>query len=243
MNSIIDKNTLGIIGGMGPRVDGELITLIHNHTSATEDSEHIPIILDGNCSRPDRSRYLCGDGESPLPSILSSLHKLETAGANIIAIPCNTAHCFARELKASAKPGVTVIDMVNEVCQSCKRRSFNTVTLLATSGTYRSGIYEKRLRSLGMTCIYPDENVIKEVCDEIKYIKSGQSRNIKRLIEKALCVSDGVITGCTELSISIINNRELKTSRFSERIADSLSILAASCIKSCKKQPSPIHFT
>ncbi len=247
MNSFIDIDkdipVLGIIGGMGPLVDGELISLIHRHTVSSDDRGHIPIILDGNCVRPDRSEYIRGGGKSPLPSILDSLSRLESMGASVIAMPCNTAHVFSENISSSAKAGVKIIDMTDKVCENCKKRGFRSVTLLATEGTYRSEIYIKKLRKLGIACVIPKKSDINRLGNEIRLIKSGDLRSVSDIIEKALRVSDGVITGCTELSISVINDRSLNRSELKDRISDSLSVLAASCIEACEKPRIPILFT
>lgn len=247
MNSFIDKNAhdpvLGIIGGMGPLVDGELVSLIRRHTVSEDDRGHIPIILDSNCLRPDRSGYICHGGDDPLPSILASLRKLESMGADVIAMPCNTAHVFFEPLKRAAKKRVKVINMVEKVCEDCRRRGFKSVSLLATEGTYRSGIYEKELTRLGIRYVPTAVGDIHKLENEIRRIKSGEARSIKPIMEKALRVSDGAITGCTELSLSIINDRVLDSSDLKERVSDSLSVLALSCIDACQKPHVPPSFT
>jgi aspartate racemase len=46
----------------------------------------------------DRPAAITADGESPLPHMLKGIHTLRQAGAQVIAIPCNTAHYWYDEL-------------------------------------------------------------------------------------------------------------------------------------------------
>ncbi len=242
MNLCNKAPVLGIIGGMGPYTDGEFISLLHRYTNAENDQEHIPLLLDGNCACPDRTDFLCKNGESPLPSMLESLQRLQACGASVIAMPCNTAHFFISELKRSAKPSVTVIDMVDEVCKSCKVRGFRSVTVLATLGTHRAGIYSSKLREYGISEIEQNEAEITGIQNEIELIKSGKTKSIQKSVEKALNASDGVIIGCTELSISVINDPSLRNEHLAKRISDSMSVLASTCIKLCDKPLIPTYF-
>lgn len=242
MNLYSNTPILGIIGGMGPYTDGEFISLLHRHTKAEADQAHIPLLLDSNCICPDRTDFLCNSGKSPLPSMLASLQRLQDCGARVIAMPCNTAHFFISELKRSAKSSVTVIDMTDEVCRVCKARGFRSVTVLSTLGTHTAGIYSKKLRAYGISEVIQSEAEITHIQNEIELIKSGRSQGIRQYIEKALHVSDGVIIGCTELSLSVINDQSLRSKHLASRITDSMSTLASTCIKICNKQITPFYF-
>ena len=242
MNLYNNTPVLGIIGGMGPYTDGEFISLLRRHTRAENDREHIPLLLDGNCARPDRTDFLCNNGESPLPSMLSSLQRLQDCGASVIAIPCNTAHFFISELKRAAKSSVIVIDMADEVCKVCKKRGFRSVTVLATLGTHQAEIYSSKLRNYGISEAKQSVAELSRAQNEIELIKSGKSHSVRSAVEKALRVSDGVIIGCTELSISVINDSLPRNDCLSRRIADSMSILASTCIKLCEKTLIPMRF-
>jgi aspartate racemase len=51
---------------------------------------------------PDRPPAILGKGESPLPHMLEGIHTLKRAGAQAIAIACNTAHYWYDELVNAA---------------------------------------------------------------------------------------------------------------------------------------------
>jgi aspartate racemase len=69
------------------------------------------LIVDQNPQVPSRIRRLIeGTGEDPAPVLAAMARRLEGAGAEALAMPCNTAHHFADAIRAAA--GVPFLDMV-----------------------------------------------------------------------------------------------------------------------------------
>ncbi|MFP3435719.1 aspartate/glutamate racemase family protein, partial [Paraburkholderia sp. SIMBA_061] len=75
--------------------------------------------------------------------------------ADLIAIPCNTAHAFIGPIEARLR--VPIINMMN-VTADYLRTAFPAVDrigLLATDGTIASGVYRTALEARGMTQVLP----------------------------------------------------------------------------------------
>jgi len=62
--------TVGIIGGMGPLATIDLYTKIVKYTNAKTDQENLHVVIDSYPQIPDRTKYLKGEGENPLPYLL-----------------------------------------------------------------------------------------------------------------------------------------------------------------------------
>ncbi len=60
-------------------------------------------------------------------------HRLVTFGAEVLAIPCNTAHYFYDKLEQTA--GVPILNMVEQTVLHVKQRGVKKPALLATTGT------------------------------------------------------------------------------------------------------------
>ncbi len=86
--------TIGILGGMGPQATVSLFQKIIDRKQALCDQEHIPLLIDNNTAIPDRTDYILGKGINPRPEIIRSAVRLENAGADLLIMPCNTAHVF-----------------------------------------------------------------------------------------------------------------------------------------------------
>jgi len=91
------EKVVGILGGMGPEATVDLFMKIIKATPAKKDQDHLRIMIDNNPKIPDRTLAILGRGKSPLKQLQETLHNLERAGAEVIAIPCNTAHYYYNE--------------------------------------------------------------------------------------------------------------------------------------------------
>ena len=107
--------TIGILGGMGPEATNLLCQEIVNLTPAQKDQEHIPFIVINNPQIPDRTQALLYNGESPIPSMLKSAKTIESAGADFIILPCNTAHNFIPNIQS--KINIPFINMIEETAK------------------------------------------------------------------------------------------------------------------------------
>ncbi len=103
--------TVGILGGMGPEATVLLMQKVIAAVPARDDSDHVPLIVDQNSQVPSRIRRLIeGTGEDPAPVLAAMARRLEGAGAEALAMPCNTAHHYADAIRGAAH--VPLLDMV-----------------------------------------------------------------------------------------------------------------------------------
>ena len=90
---------VGILGGMGPEATVLLMQKLIAAVPARDDADHIPLIVDHNPQVPSRIAHLIeGTGEDPGPVLAAMARRLEAAGAEALAMPCNTAHHYAGEI-------------------------------------------------------------------------------------------------------------------------------------------------
>lgn len=227
----VKRPLLGILGGLGPMASAYFYELICAHTKASCDQDHIDIILSSRASTPDRTAFITGRSiESPLPYMIEDAKRLEVYGADVIVIPCNTAHYFVDEIRANVK--VSVPSIIEETCLHLKSCGCKRAGIMATSGTVQSGSYQQQLKACGLKSAIPDEKH-QQYLHQLIYedVKSGQSPDLDKfyavvdhLIQKGC---DRLILGCTELSLI---NRAVGGD---ERFCDSLEVLAYTAIKAC----------
>lgn len=117
--------------------------MLTRHTNARCDQEHLDLILSSGATTPDRTAFILGKSpNSPLPRMQADAETLIAAGAELIAIPCNTAHYFYDALAASLP--VPIINILYE-----------TVTALARLGVRKIGIMgDGRNRRIGRISAY-----------------------------------------------------------------------------------------
>ena len=114
------SKTLGILGGLGPASSVYFYDMLTSHTLAECDQQHLNIILSSRADTPDRTAFILGKSqENPLGAMKREVSKLIGAGADIVAIPCNTAHYFYDSISAEAS--VPVINIIRQTAIFCHR--------------------------------------------------------------------------------------------------------------------------
>jgi aspartate racemase len=221
---------LGVIGGMGPLATCNFFEKIIRLTDADKDQEHIHIIIDNNTSIPDRTDYILGHGKDPRPELIKSAIKLESMGADYIAIPCNTAHYFYEDIVKYID--VKIINMIEEtamyISKACSEH--RDYLLLSTEGTYKSEIYKKVFEKHGLRIIEPSDEDKKTIMGWIYGVKSSvfnvTSQEFEAFVNKYIeNKSIPVILGCTELS-TLAEKIDLRL-----KYVDPLLILAKRCVE------------
>lgn len=225
--------TLGILGGLGPMSGIRFCEMLTEHTLAGSDQEHINFLLSSRADTPDRTAFIMGHSqENPSPVMKREVERLIGSGATLIAIPCNTAHYFYREIaKVSSVPVLNIIESTVDFCAFC---GMDRIGILATEGTISSGAYRTVLESRGLTyltCSPEEQAVISRIIYE--EIKEGKKPSIDTFLSIAESLrqkgAETIVLGCTELSLL----KNLLPSR--EDFTDSLEVLAAVAIGACGK--------
>ena len=169
--------TIGIVGGVGPYAGLDLAKKIFDNTEAQHDQEHLDVLLI-NSPRliDDRTAYILAvrDGKSatdpatdlanPGRGIIACIRKLAAAGAEVVGVPCHTAHAplifdvVEREV-VSRLPGIRLLHLVHTtvaaVCECLPQGS--TIGLLATPGTYASGVYQTHVAKVDLCLLYTSD--------------------------------------------------------------------------------------
>ena len=228
----IRERTVGILGGMGPEATVELYRRIISLPSAERDQDHLHVLIDSNPKIPDRTAAIIGEGESPLPVMIAAAKNLERAGADFIAIPCNTAHYWLSELRSAVS--IPIIDMIEQTASrvASYQPSLHQIGLLATTGTLRSCLYQRAFAESGIDLLVPDEEQDADIMRTIHAIKAGNHRVKDEAIRVAQELmargAEGIVPGCTELSL-VVPAGSLPVAIF-----DPLSILAESAVSLAK---------
>ncbi|MCE2646381.1 MAG: aspartate/glutamate racemase family protein [Burkholderiaceae bacterium] len=89
-------------------------------TPAERDQEHIPLIVRFCPEVPDRAAALAGAGPSPQPALVAAAVELAAAGAQALAIPCNTAHYWYDALCAAVP--IPILHIVDAALAELQRR-------------------------------------------------------------------------------------------------------------------------
>lgn len=224
---------LGVIGGLGPMATAYFYQLVTQMSDAKCDQEHIEMLLYSKPSIPDRTRYILNNKEAnPLQDIVEVGSVLKNAGAEVIAIPCITAHYFHNEIEKAVE--LPVIHAIEETAFYVKDRNVTKVGVMATDGTIQSKLFQKTFEDYNLECVLPDDENQKKVMSIIyDNVKAGKPVDMDNFKEVSRYLFDRgaqvILLACTELSIV---KRDYK---LSAGYLDVLEVLAFGAVKRCGK--------
>lgn len=220
------KKKLGILGGMGPLASKIFYERIIKNTKASSDNDHIDIMLLSHASIPDRTRLILKkkDPAVLLNKVAEDINVFESYGVSNIAAACNTFHYFLDQVQElTAIPFINMVDLtVKEAAKHGK-----TVTVLATKGTLKTGIYDKYLDKYGLDHERVGINISNELMNIIYGVKATnniESDRFNQILSYYISRGSIPILACTELS-SLILDADLE-----EKSIDALSVLTREAI-------------
>lgn len=229
---------LGVLGGMGPLATADFFSKLLAATPASDDADHVPVLILSDPRIPPRPAAILGDGESPLQALRAARDKLVAAGATFLAMPCNTAHFWFADLTADCP--VPFISIIDATCREIASRTApgDAVGVIGTRATLATGLYDSRLAALGYTPRVPDEaSMIRNTLPAIELVKAGKSGQGGALLEPVVrqLLADGaqlVILACTEMPLAL----DAIDSPLRERCIDSTAALARACVTFWRRQ-------
>ena len=129
------------------------------------------------------------------------------------------------------KLSVPFMSLIEVTAKKCKEKGLKSVCLLATFGTYESGIYKKELEKYGIECLEPDDDGKQAIEDIIYYgVKACDASYdtkkfvalLKSMHEKG---ADEFILGCTELPVAV------EMYHINDKFIDATDVLAVEAVK------------
>ena len=194
---------VGVLGGMGPDATVDFMAKVISLTPAEKDQDHVHMIVDQNPKVPNRHDAILADGEDPGPVMAEMAQRLETAGADFLVIPCNSAFGFASVVAGAVSiPLVSIVDVTVQASAG-----FSGVRLLATDGCLQSRVYQDAFAAAGIAAELPDKDELAELMALLNGIKGGYrgERVARGMAALATALAgrgaEAIIAGCTEIPL------------------------------------------
>ncbi|MDQ0465801.1 aspartate racemase [Caulobacter ginsengisoli] len=215
--------TLGVLGGMGPAATVDFLAKLQAATPAGRDQDHIHTLVDLNPQVPDRNV----DAHAAEAELARMAAGLRDAGAEVLAMPCNTAHAHAAAIEAAS--GLKLIDLIEVACAAAAATGARRIGLIGTGAAV--DLYAAQLEVMGLTPLRLGEAGGRRFMENLYRIKAGDlgpgvSDSMAALAEDLIAAGAGaVIAACTELPLV------LKTA--SAPLIDATQALAEACVTAC----------
>jgi aspartate racemase len=194
---------VGIIGGMGPEATVDLMRRVIAKTPVRDDQDHVHLIVESNPKIPSRIAHLIeGTGPDPTPELIRIAANLQRAGADALAIPCNTAHAYANSIRRAVS--IPLLDMVSLTVEQIAASGGTRVGLLASTAVHNTALYATAFSARGIATLLPPRQ--EEVMALIKTVKRGDTgvrtqAALGKIARHLADQTDVLLIGCSELSV------------------------------------------
>lgn len=181
----------------------KIITL----TDAKCDNDHLHVLIDNNTDIPDRTGYILHNGRNPLKYLVESAARLECMGADVLIMPCNTAHYFYDQIVEFTR--IPFLNMIDETAKEIRKTCppGEKIGLLATDGTCKAGIYDRVFRKYQLDLVKPsaeDQTCVMKLIYGIK--AGGRDFDVAAIQQVMQHLKDQgastFVLGCTELPVA-----------------------------------------
>ena len=204
--------TIGIIGGMGWEASAlyyqRINEIVHQRLANMASAE---IVLHSLNNKVAALMMYRNQWDQLAELIQVKATQLETAGAECIAIACNSAHHIANQLKLD----VPLLHIADAVGEEAKCNNHQSLMLLGTKFTCSMDFYARRLESFGVEVKIPSTQQIDKIHKFI-YTKlktgdfsSNASNDFLAICQELSTEADGLILGCTELPLLVKEETDL----------------------------------
>jgi aspartate racemase len=224
MSKTTPSKVLGVLGGMGPAATLDFLAKLQAATPVSREQDHLRVLVDINPKVPDRNDSYDAAG----PVLAQMAVGLREAGAQVLAIACNTAHAYVDQVKAS---GLPLVDLIETAGLAAKAQGAERVGVLGTSGAL--ALYRRTFSHLGIEAVTLDDHEQVEFMALLYRIKHGDLGPDSRQTMAALAHrlvgkgAQGVVAGCTEVPL-VMGPADLTVP-----FVDATEALAKRCVEVC----------
>lgn len=165
--------TIGLIGGMGWQSTLQYYHTINSETSSRLGGSHSArIIVDSHdfhsiANASTKAEYLAVQS-----LLIESAQRLERAGAECVAMACNTVHRLAS--KVAAAVDIPLLHIADATRDALVRGGHSRVGILGTRATMEGSFYRSRMGS-DIELIVPDKEGVDSVNQVARNINRGCS--------------------------------------------------------------------
>lgn len=218
------RRILGVLGGMGPAATVAFLARVQALTPAGGDADHIRVVMDMNPQVPDRNTRP-GEAEAELAAMAI---RLKVAGAQVLAMPCNTAHAQKAGIEATGLPFIDMIAATVDVARGFDARAIGVLATPGGEALYcaaleaggaRPVVLKGTDREAFMACIYAVKRGDTAAANRAEMARLAEALNIAG--------ADAIIAGCTEVPL-LLDQADVPVP-----LVDSAEVLAKACVAAC----------
>ena len=208
--------TIGLIGGMSWESSAEYYRLINQQVKARLGGLHSAKILMFSLDFAEIEKLQSqGQWDQAGEILIDAAQRLEKGGADFLLLCTNTMHKLAGDIQQNIS--LPLLHIADATAQEIKKTTIKKIGLLGTKFTMEQDFYKGRLKDqFGFEVLIPDaadrqmvhDVIYRELC--LGTIQSASKEKYKKIIDHLVVKgAEGVILGCTEISLLITQKDSL----------------------------------
>ena len=206
--------TIGLIGGMSWESSAEYYRLINQQVKARLGGLHSAKILMFSLDFAEIEKLQSqGKWDQAGEILIRAAQGLEKGGADFLLLCTNTMHKLAGDIQQNIS--LPLLHIADATGLEIKKTTIKKIGLLGTKFTMEQDFYKGRLKDqFGFEVLIPDapdrqmvhDIIYRELC--LGTIQSASKEKYKKIIDRLVAKgAEGVILGCTEISL-LINQKD-----------------------------------
>ncbi len=231
------QDVIGVLGGMGSFATLHFFEALLKAFPAAKEWDRPRILIDNRCTMPSRVlAILEGKQYEQLVEELSdSVRSLLRAGATRIVLACNTSHCFLDDIyRMVPEARGRIVSIIDACCREIAEAGEREVSLIASEGTIRSGVFMNGLTPYGIALRTPENEQFLMQRELIEAVKQDQITPdvICKFVELVSSFSnEALILGCTEFPVlySMVPPGEFDHLRIYDPLMSAIHVLQKEC--------------
>ena len=203
---------VGIIGGLSPESTIKYYQWLNEGVERRLGAHHSAKVL---ISSVNFGEFVAlkekGDWETQAKILTKEAAALEKAGADFIILATNTMHKMADQIESALN--IPFLHLADATADRILGTKIRKVGLLGTKYTMELDFYKDRLKSKNIEVIVPDalgrEIVNRIIYDELCHgdvLDTSRQKYKDVIAELEQSGAEGIIMGCTEITMLIDNN-------------------------------------
>ena len=208
MTTIVPRK-IGLIGGLSyPSTVTYYERLSQLFNQRLGKAHSASIVLESLDFQPVAQDLARGNDRAVTNTLVNASRRLAAAGAEIVAMCCNTVHKFAPAVESGLS--AEMVNICRCTARECARRSFGTVALLGSAFTMEESFYRDEFARAGVNVIVPerdDRRFIQRAIETELSIGEVLPETRARFLRVAreLCArsADALVLACTEIPLVI----------------------------------------
>ncbi len=201
------QDVIGVLGGMGSFATLHFFEALLKAFPAVKEWDRPRILIDNRCTMPSRVLALLEGKqyEQLVEELSDSVRSLLRAGATRIVLACNTSHCFLDDIyRMVPEARGRIVSIIDACCREIAEAGEREVSLIASEGTIRSGVFKNGLSPYGIALRTPENEQFLMQRELIEAVKQDRITPdvIRKFIERVCSVTnEALILGCTEVPV------------------------------------------